>query len=256
MSGSVLLVDDEPLVARLYGRAIQSAGLTPRFADDGEAALDAIASEPPLLVMTDLNMPGLGGFGLTEKLIDRKLKTFPVLLASADDTLSLITNGLAAGVDDFFVKGMPFAVLLERVRFWTGGPFIGLPAHIRADAQQTLTRIAPLSPPVARLRGSARLIIDRARVALAELLLYAPADFGGNLIDRTRLLGVLDGVLATLARSSALAQLRRADVMVAVLAALGSGRLGEEAIAMLRNFDTLVNDSTFLHARQTLTLRP
>ena len=255
MTASVLLVDDEPLVARLYGRAILSMGLTPRFAEDGEAALEAIESDPPALVMTDLNMPGMGGFALVEKLIDRQLKACPVLLASADDTPTLLQNGLAAGIDDFFVKGMPFAVLIERVRFWTGGPFRSLPAHVRAEAQTTLQRVAPLSPPIARLRGSARLIADRARIALAELLLFAPADFGKTITDRTRFLGVLDGVLATLARSNGLAHLRRPDVMMTVLQQL---RLPEDAgyRTMLAQIDQLAGEATFQHARQTLTLRP
>jgi CheY-like chemotaxis protein len=255
-SGSVLLVDDEPLVARLYGRAIASVGLTPRFADDGEAALEAIEAEAPLLVMTDLNMPGMGGFTFIEKLIDRQLKTFPVILASADDTVELLANGLAAGVDDFFVKGMPFAVLLERVRFWSGGPFMGLPAHIRADTRTTLARVAPLSPPIARLRGSARLIVDRARIALTELLLFAPEEFGRTEIDRIRLLGVLDGILATLARTNALAQLRRADVMISVIDSLGQQRDWSLLRDDLGRLDSLVGEATFQHARQTLALRP
>jgi CheY-like chemotaxis protein len=251
---SVLLVDDEALVAKLYGRAIASIGFTPRYAGDGEEALDAVEQDAPALIITDLNMPGIGGFALTEKLNQRQRKTMPVILASADDSNTLIVNGLESGVDDFLVKGMGFATVIERVRFWVDGPYRALPRLIRDEALDSFARTTPVSPPIARLRASPKTLIARARATLADLLLYTPHNFGSTEIDAIRMLGVADGILERLCHANALAQLRRPDVLLSVLRGVLLPMPYAVLLTQLRRFEVLREDATFLHARQTLGL--
>ncbi|MEM8827004.1 MAG: response regulator, partial [Pseudomonadota bacterium] len=90
----VLLADDEALVARLYARAVEVAGHEPSVVTDGEAAFQAIVDDPPALLLTDLNMPGLSGDRLAARLLERGLKTFPIILMSADDTTALVVAGV------------------------------------------------------------------------------------------------------------------------------------------------------------------
>jgi CheY-like chemotaxis protein len=254
MTPSVLLVDDEPLIARLHARAVQAMGFTPRFASDGYEALDQVAQEPPALIVTDLMMPGLSGFGLAEKLIHHKDKQFPILLLTGDDETHIIEHGLEAGIDDFLVKGMPFAVLTERLRFWIDGPFRALPADVRARASETLARKPPAGPPIQRLRAPAQLLIDRARATLLDLLLFARPGYGLTEAERLRIAGVLDGILMHLSRTNALAQLRVPDVMLSVLSSLKvpwRAALIDDVLSVL---DSRATDPTFRHARETLTL--
>jgi len=252
---TILLVDDEPLVQRLYARAVGSMGFTPRFACDSAEALEAVEREPPALLMTDLNLGADSGLDLARTLVARTMKRFPVMLCSGDDTVPIFVAGAEAGIDDFLVKGMSFAVLIERLRFWVDGPFAGLPAHMRAQALDTLQRVAPIGPPVARMRAPATLLFDRARQTMADLLAHVRGGFGFSEIDRIRFLGVLDRVLLMLSRTNALAHFRRPDIMLTVIESLElpwRARLVHEELTRL---DALVEDATFRHAGQTLGLQ-
>jgi signal transduction histidine kinase len=83
---------------------------------NGYEALEAIRREEPALVLTDVMMPGLDGFGLLRAMRDdAKLRSIPVILLSARAGEEASAEGLGAGADDYIVK--PFAArdLLVRV---------------------------------------------------------------------------------------------------------------------------------------------
>lgn len=252
---SVLLVDDEYLVAKLYARAVQAMGFRARIVGDATQALEEIEREQPVLLLTDLNLPDFSGLTLVEKLTDRSRKRFPCVLMSADDSVPLMINGLKIGMDDFLYKGIAFGQLTERLRFWVDGPFLALPAYIRAQALETMARFSPFGQPFQALRGSAALLADRVRVTLIDQLASVPDGFGMSQTDRLRFLGAMDGMLDILCKTNGLAQLRRPDVMLSVvqsLRVLWRARLIED---LLPRYDALAaTDSTFRHARQTLSI--
>ncbi|MGB3723924.1 MAG: response regulator [Pacificimonas sp.] len=250
----VLLTDDEPLVARLYSRAVEAAGYESHFAPDGETAFEKIVEAAPDLLVTDLNMPGLGGDALAERILQRGLKTFPIILMTADDTASLLESGVRSGVDDFMVKGMPFDRFRARLAHWIEGPHKGLPAHIRADARESIGRRPPPSPPIERLHGDLDWLSARAGVVVRDLLSREGADYGTRPVEALRLLGVIDGTLALLARSNGLAQLRRLETTTAVVAGLDSARQ-TQLQPLLARFEQVARDATFRHAAQSLKLR-
>ncbi len=250
---SVLLADDEPLVARLYARAVEASGYQARFAGDGESAYEKIVEAPPDLLVTDLNMPGLGGDALAERILRRGLKTFPIILMTADDTSSLLEAGVRSGVDDFMVKGMPFVQFRARLKHWIDGPFDGLPAHIRADARESIGRRPPPSPPIARLHGDLEWLVSRAAVVVNDLLSREDVHFGERPVERVRLLGVIDGTLALLARSNGLAQLRRLETVSALVNGMGEVRMAQLQ-PLLKRFEQVARDATFRHAAQSLKL--
>ncbi len=251
----VMLVDDERLVARLYARAIEAAGGHAVLFEDGASAFEAIVAQPPALLITDLNMPGLSGLELVERLYARDLKCFPVVLMSADDNMALLQAGVDAGVDDFFVKGIPFQRFMARMQHWLTSPLHGVPAHVRAATSDSLIR-APLGDaPMQRLHDGLDRFVGRTALVVEDMLSLAPADFGRTDSDLLRLLGVIDGTLALLARSNGLAQLRRVEAVAGVLAELPEA-LAARAATHLPDYGDVAAEATFRHAAQTLVLRP
>jgi signal transduction histidine kinase len=84
---------------------------------NGADALASIREDPPDLVLTDVMMPQLDGFGLLHALReDRKTRTLPVLLLSARAGEESALEGLDAGADDYLVKPFSARELLVRVR--------------------------------------------------------------------------------------------------------------------------------------------
>jgi two-component system OmpR family response regulator len=101
----VLVVDDDPHIRQLLVFAFQKAGLTAREAEDGEAALAAIAAEAPDLVVLDINMPKLDGLEVCRRI--RAQGDLPILfLSSRDDEIDRVL-GIELGGDDYVVK--PFS---------------------------------------------------------------------------------------------------------------------------------------------------
>jgi signal transduction histidine kinase len=83
---------------------------------DGLAALEAIRRAPPDLVLTDVMMPGLDGFGLLDALrSDVSLRSIPVVLLSARAGEEATAEALKAGADDYIVKPFGARDLLVRV---------------------------------------------------------------------------------------------------------------------------------------------
>lgn len=96
---SVLVVDDDPVVARLYSLYLRGRGFEVGSASDGEQAM-ALALERRFdLVITDLAMPQLDGWGLIQRLRENaRTRGVPILLLSAADALrdSLRSEGVGA----------------------------------------------------------------------------------------------------------------------------------------------------------------
>ena len=112
----VLVVDDARTVRVKIGRVLQAQGLRLAFAVDGEDALIQLAGQCPDLLITDMDMPGLDGLGLTRAL--RKLPAtaeLPVIMVSAADD-RLRAQAVAAGVSALLGKPFGDARLVEMVQ--------------------------------------------------------------------------------------------------------------------------------------------
>jgi CheY-like chemotaxis protein len=244
---TILLVDDEPLVARLHARAITAAGFEARLAQDGETALEMLTEVAPALIITDKNMPGMSGFEFVE-LARESGYDRPIILLSGDDHIGLLTEGLRAGVDDFVVKGMPFAGLTAILEYWTKGPYQRLPKHIRHQALDYFAMAWPLGPPIQQLRSPLPILESRAAATLKDLLMHAPEGFGEQPVDHLRLLGVAHGILTTLTRSDPLARLRLPGLLADMLVERTASHV------LLGKLDLLHEDATFQHAHESLRL--
>ncbi|MFC0399599.1 response regulator [Paraburkholderia rhizosphaerae] len=112
----VLVVDDNADLRDYMCRILSAAGHDVRVADDGVAALDAIRAAVPDLVVSDVMMPRLDGFGLVRELrADPQWRETPVLLLSARAGEEAKVGGLESGADDYLTKPFSARELLARV---------------------------------------------------------------------------------------------------------------------------------------------
>lgn len=106
-SARILLVDDNADM-RDYVRRLLSQRYNVEAVADGRLALAAAQTRPPDLVLTDVMLPNLDGFGLLQRLReDPRLSTVPVILLSARAGEEARVEGLQAGADDYLIK--PFS---------------------------------------------------------------------------------------------------------------------------------------------------
>ena len=116
VSGHVLLVDDNADLRAYIARLLVEHGYQVTVAPDGEAALDAIRQSRPDLVVTDVMMPRLDGFGLLRAIrADSALRDLPVVILSARAGEEAKVEGLEAGADDYLAKPFSARELLARV---------------------------------------------------------------------------------------------------------------------------------------------
>jgi two-component system response regulator MprA len=111
----ILVVDDEPAVRDAVDRALRLDGHDVTLAEDGRAALDAVAAAPPDALVLDLLMPHVDGLEVCRRLRAAGDRT-PVLVLTARDAISDRVRGLDAGADDYLVKPFALEELLARVR--------------------------------------------------------------------------------------------------------------------------------------------
>ncbi|WP_143855667.1 hybrid sensor histidine kinase/response regulator, partial [Nostoc sp. 'Peltigera membranacea cyanobiont' 232] len=111
----ILLADDNAdmrdYVKRLLGQQYEVESVA-----DGLAALDSARGRVPDLVLTDVMMPGLDGFGLLQELrADPQTRKVPIILLSARAGEEARVEGLKAGADDYLIKPFSARELLARV---------------------------------------------------------------------------------------------------------------------------------------------
>lgn len=111
----LLVVDDDPPIADLVATVARYEGWDAVTAYSGEEALRRAAESPPDIVVLDLMLPDLDGFGVLDRLRGSGTMV-PVVFLTARDSVADRVAGLTRGGDDYLVK--PFAVeeLMARLR--------------------------------------------------------------------------------------------------------------------------------------------
>jgi DNA-binding response OmpR family regulator len=108
----VLVVDDEATVRFLLSRVLTHAGFAVEVATDGESALARIQSSEPDLMVLDLMMPGIDGWGVLERL-KAGGSTLPVLVVSAHGDTHTETRAIEAGASGYMTKPFALKALVE-----------------------------------------------------------------------------------------------------------------------------------------------
>jgi two-component system, OmpR family, alkaline phosphatase synthesis response regulator PhoP len=110
----VLLVEDEPAVARTVSDRLRAEGYEVQTAGDGEAALALVTSQPFDIMVLDLMLPKKDGLTVCRELRSRGL-TLPVLMLTArSETVDKVV-GLKLGADDYLTKPFESIELLARL---------------------------------------------------------------------------------------------------------------------------------------------
>jgi serine phosphatase RsbU (regulator of sigma subunit) len=115
-TGVILVVDDNEMNRDLLSRRLRREGHTVVVAEDGRAALDALARQPFDLVLLDIMMPELTGYEVLEILKkDDVLRHVPVVMITATTEDDSIVRCLALGAEDHLPKPFNPAILRARV---------------------------------------------------------------------------------------------------------------------------------------------
>jgi DNA-binding response OmpR family regulator len=160
----LLVVEDEPKLARSLRGSLERAGYAVDLASDGAAALDRAEVYEYDLVLLDVMLPKLDGFEVLKRLRDIRFRA-PVLMLTAREDTSSKVRGLDLGADDYLAKPFDLEELLARIR-----------ALLRRDAtdRSASLRIADLvlDPAAMSVTRAGRLLTLTAReYQLLEFLL-------------------------------------------------------------------------------------
>ena len=117
MSASILLADDEPNIVLSLEFLLKQAGFRVRTVSDGEAALAAIAQEPPDLVLLDVMIPGRDGYAVCQAIRSNPAwRGMRIIMLTAKGGDIQREKGLSLGADDYVTKPFSTRELVERVR--------------------------------------------------------------------------------------------------------------------------------------------
>lgn len=101
----VVIVDDNPVILRLYSRLFQKSGYHPLTAEDGDNGYLLIKKSMPDVAVIDFMLPGLSGLEICEKIRkDSRLDRVKLIVFTADDDPELRQRCLESGADEMIVK--------------------------------------------------------------------------------------------------------------------------------------------------------
>jgi CheY-like chemotaxis protein len=116
----VMIVDDEDVLLTMISLLIEELGHEPITATNGKEALDYLstASELPLLIFSDVMMPGIGGVELVSRIrADSRFDGVPVILMSAG-----VSPSVAASADRFITKPFDLSTIEDVIQFYLDNP--------------------------------------------------------------------------------------------------------------------------------------
>ncbi|GEN05326.1 two-component system, NtrC family, response regulator AtoC [Myxococcus fulvus] len=172
LKGTVLLVDDDPAVAKVLGALLGQAGLATHTARNGTEALALLERWPVDVVVSDVRMPGMDGMQLLAEM-GRLWPDVPVILITAHGTVPLAVEAMKAGAADFVLKPFDREEILFTIR----------KALLRAQGEATNE---PLRTPSAFVGGSQRMmeaqaLLAKAATGMATVLLRGESGTGKEL---------------------------------------------------------------------------
>jgi diguanylate cyclase (GGDEF)-like protein len=140
MAEKILVVDDDPDIARFVELNLRTHGFQTHVASDGMEALDKAFEIRPDLVLLDVTMPKMDGFEVAQKLrADQRTSNVSIIMLTARALSVDKVLGLTAGADDYVIKPCDPIELVARVKgtlrrareMKALSPLTGLPGNVR-----------------------------------------------------------------------------------------------------------------------------
>lgn len=110
----VLVVDDEPNIRDLLSASLRFQGHQVLTAANGNEAINKIVDNQPDVVLLDVMLPDISGFGVTKKIRSLGIETPILFLTARDDTEDKVT-GLTVGGDDYVTKPFSLDEIIARI---------------------------------------------------------------------------------------------------------------------------------------------
>lgn len=159
----VLVVEDDPSVARFIKQALSEAGYVATLAEDGETGFRIARAESFEIILLDIMLDGMDGLEICRRLRAEGDRT-PILMLTARDLLDDKVRGLDSGADDYLVKPFQVAELLARIRALLRRPGGGPPTLKVGELE-----LDPSTRAVAR--GSKSIELSGTEYSLLEYLM-------------------------------------------------------------------------------------
>ncbi len=151
----ILIVEDHPANLELMVDLFDAFGYAPRTARDGESGVQIARAQLPDLIVCDVHLPKLDGYGVVKALKqDSRLKSVPIIAVTALAMVGDRDKMLAAGFDGYISKPIAPETFVSQVEEF-------LPAELRTQGPRLF--LAEAGEPVMELRGSKRgtvLVVD------------------------------------------------------------------------------------------------
>ena len=112
---NILVVEDDAALRKMMQSVLQRNGYRTLLAEDGEAALAVLEREQADLIITDIMMPNMDGYELTE-LLRQSNYNMPILMVTVKESYTDKHRGFSAGIDDYMVKPIDINEMILRVR--------------------------------------------------------------------------------------------------------------------------------------------
>ena len=187
----ILIVEDEPEIARLIQHALEGEGFSCRYCRDGLNALQVFREQQPDLIVLDLMIPGLDGLEVCARIRQKPGAKDPYILmltAKGEEIDRVI--GLSTGADDYMVKPFSPRELVARVRAL-------LRRSLRQGGQQQLYRTPHFTVNIDQHTASRHLSADESETldltALEFNLLATFVSHPGRVWSRSQLIDKLWG---------------------------------------------------------------
>ncbi len=190
---NILLIEDDPRIADFLLRGLRAEGHHLQRSAHGAQGLamvqDAVRgrspSDPPMVLVLDLMLPGMGGLEICQTLRAAGIG-IPILMLTALSALDERVTGLRMGADDYLCKPFEFEELLARLEA------LGRRTQPVQSPRTTVLQVDDLVLDRVRMRASRAgqpLNLTARELALLELLMSAP----GRLFSRERILATVWG---------------------------------------------------------------
>ncbi len=136
----ILVADDEASIRRILETRLKMVGYDVVVAEDGEEAVELFNKENPDLVVLDVMMPKMDGYGVTREI--RRTSDVPIIILTALGDVSERITGLELGADDYVIKPFSPKELEARVKAVlrrTSDKAVVVPASGKAVAKNVIT---------------------------------------------------------------------------------------------------------------------